>query len=359
MKTKHYLLILTLLALAAASSACTGNRMVASGWAGVTADEDTAYLAFNNHIIAIDLANGNQRWQYPVEPDTKITFYAAPALTDDGQLIVGGYDSVIYSLNPANGQLNWTFDDAQGRYIGGPLVTENGIYAPSSDKNLYALNFSGSPIWNEPFQTGEPLWAQPSTAPECNCVYLASMDHTVYAIDAQSGNELWRTVDLGGAIVSPPAISADHVLYIGTFANQLVALNADTGRELWRFDAQDWVWASPALDGDTLYFGDLSGTFYSLNRNKGQVNWKIQPDGSIVGTPLVTEDGIYFTTEEGSLVSVTPTGAIRWNQSFDESLHAGPVAAGDLILVASSQPEKLLVALDSNGAQKWSFGIEK
>ncbi|MBU0512434.1 MAG: PQQ-binding-like beta-propeller repeat protein [Chloroflexi bacterium] len=359
MKTKHYLLIFILLALAAASSACTGNRMVASGWAGVTADEDTAYLAFNNHVIAIDLDNGNQRWQYPAEPDTKVTFYAAPVLTGDGQIIVGGYDNVLYSLNPANGQVNWTFKEAQGRYIGSPLVTETGIYAPSTDKKLYALDFSGSPIWNEPFQTDEPLWARPSTDSECDCVYLASMDHLVYAIDAQSGDELWRTADLGGAIVSTPIISADHVLYIGTFANQLVALNADTGGELWRFATQDWVWASPALDGDTLYFGDLSGKFYAVDRNNGQVNWQIQPDGSIVGMPLVTEDGIYFTTEEGSLISVTTDGAIRWNQSFDESLHAGPVAAGDLILVASSQPENLLIAIDANGVQKWSFGLEK
>ena len=185
------------------------------------------------------------------------------------------------------------------------------------------------------------------------------MDHKVYAFEINSGRLLWSSPDLGGAIVSTPAISTDKVLYIGTFANELVALDTASGREIWRFPTNDWVWAGPAISEDTLYFGDISGTFYAIERETGVVRWQIQPDGAIVGTPLITPDGIYFTTEEGSLVCVNPEGTIRWNQSFDTSLHAGPVAAGDTILIATSNPENLLIAVDLNGVRKWSFGLEK
>jgi len=89
------------------------------------------------------------------------------------------------------------------------------------------------------------------------------------------------------------------------------------------------------------------------------VQWQYQSDGSIVGKPLVTEDGIYFTTETGSLVSLTPDGAIRWNPTFETSLHAGPVASGDLILITTSDPENLIISVDANGVQKWSFGLEQ
>jgi len=357
---KHTFLIITILALTLLMSACAGSRVgVASGWAGLTTDGETAYLAFNNFVQAINLSNGSERWHYPAEADAKITFYAQPALTTDGQLIVGGYDHVLYSLNPENGQLNWTFDGAEGRYVGGPLVAGDLIFAPSADKKLYALNLNGTLAWATPFETDEPLWAAPATDESCDCIYLGSMDHKVYALEAQTGRLLWKTTDLGGAIVSTPVVSTDHKLYVGTFANEMVALDAESGRELWRFATENWVWGSPVIHEDNLYFGDLDGKFFAVNRSTGVSQWQIQPGSAIVGTPLVTAEGIFFTTEEGSLVSVNPEGTIRWNQPFEDNLHAGPVTAGDSLLVTSSNPENLLIAVDSNGVQKWSFGLEK
>lgn len=350
-------LILIILILSIALSACTGrSSMTASGWAGLTTDEDTAYLTFNTYIIAVNLANGTERWRYPSEADPKLTFYAAPGLTEGGDLIVGGYDNVLYRLNAQNGQATILFDAAEGRYIGAPLVTSNLIYAPSADHKLYALNMDGQKVWE--YETAEPLWAKPATDPDCSCIYLTSMDHKVYALEAATGATVWISEDLGGSIVGTPGISADGMIFVGTFANELVALDAATGKELWRFQAQNWVWAGPAVSEDMLYFGDLSGTFYALDPHNGESQWQLQPDGAIVGKPLITEDGIYFTTEEGSLVAVNSEGAIRWNQPFETNLHAGPVTAGDLILVATSNPENLLIAVDSNGVQKWSYGLE-
>jgi len=353
-------LILIVIALAMLTGACTGNAVtVASGWAGVATDEDTAYLAFNNHVHAINLDSGVERWRFPAEADAKITFYAAPALTDDGQLIVGGYDNVLYSLSTATGQVNWKFEGAEGRFVGSVLVAGETIYAPNANHRLYALGLDGKMAWATPFETGEPLWAQPVADPACDCIYLTSMDHKIYAVNAQTGRQIWATPDLGGAIVGTPALGEDGRLYAGTFASEMLALDAGTGEILWRFATQKWAWASPAIEGETLYFGDLSGTFYALDRQTGQVLWQLQPGGAIVGKPLVYESGIYFTTETGSLLSVTPEGATRWNLPFDLDLHAGPVAAGETILVASSDSEKLLIAVDSNGVQKWSFGIKK
>ena len=65
-------------------------------------------------------------------------------LTPDGQLIVGGFDKKLYSLNPQTGQSNWQFTDAHDRFFGGVLVVNNMIYAPNADYNLYALNLKGT-----------------------------------------------------------------------------------------------------------------------------------------------------------------------------------------------------------------------
>ncbi len=359
MKNKRSALFISIfLLLAVALNGCAGgstSRMAAAGWAGVAADEETAYLAYNSHVYAISLENGNERWRFPAEADPKISFYAAPALTIDGQLIIGGYNNILYSLNPINGQLNWTFEQSDGRFIGGPLATENGIFAPSTDHNLYALEFDGKTMWPA-FETGEQIWTAPATDFECACIYVASMDHRIYAIDAQSGAESWQTVDLGGAIVGTPSLSPDRILYTGTFAKEIIALDAKNGNELWRFSTLDWVWSSPALDETTLYVGDLSGTLYAVDRQTGNQLWQIQTESSIVGKPLITDSTIYFTNEAGSITAIDSKGSARWTKTFEGNTHAGPVAAGELVLVATSQPEALLIAFNANGTQKWLFG---
>ncbi len=329
--------------------------MAAAGWAGIVADEETAYLAYESYVYAIALDSGLERWRFPAEADPKISFYAAPELTNDGQLIIGGYNNIIYSLNPVNGQLNWTFEQSEGRFIGGPLATENGIFAPSTDHYLYALGFNGQPLWPA-FETGEQIWTAPATDFECACIYVASMDHRIYAIDSQSGNEAWKTNDLGGAIVGTPTLSLDRKLYTGTFAKEIIALDAKNGNELWRFATQDWVWSGPALDETALYVGDLSGTFYAIDQKTGHQLWQIQTTSSIVGKPLVADGTIYFTNEEGSITAIDSNGSTRWSQPIEGSTHAGPIAAGELILVATSSPETLLVAYNANGTQKWHFG---
>lgn len=350
--------IILLLLITIAISACTGGagrRVVASGWAGITADEETAYLAYNTHVYAVNLTNGTERWRYPTEPDAGITFYSKPALSEDGQLIVGGYNHTIYSINPVNGQLNWTFEDSEGRFIGGPLVTNQGIYAPSTDTYLYALDFEGQLMWQEPYETEKEIWASPSGDAACDCIYLASMDHMVYAIDAQSGATLWVTEDLGGAIVGSPAIVEDGSLFVGTFAEELIALDASSGSELWRFAAQDWIWGGSASSADALYFGDLSGSLYAVNPETGVQRWLIQPGGAIVDTPLVTDEAVYIAAEEGLLVSVSTEGVTNWQQTFEGNTYSSPILANEILLLPTTQPEALIVALDTNGLQKWTF----
>lgn len=331
--------------------------MTASGWAGIAVDDDTAYVAFNSYVLAINLNNGTQQWRFPTEADAKLSFYAPPALTGDGRLIVGGYDNILYSINIENGQGSPLFEGAEGRFIGGPIIAADTIYAPSADHWLYALRMNGELLWK--FETGEPLWARVATDSDCDCIYIASMDHKVYALDSQNGTLVWSTDDLGGAIVGTPLVSEDNFVYIGTFNNEMIALNSKTGEISWRFPTNDWIWAGPSMDENNLYFGDLSGTIYALNPQNGVSQWQIQPGGAIVGTPLVTEGGIYFTTEDGNLVSVNTNGATRWTKTNETSLYSGPVNADGTILVATSNPENLLIAFDPSGVQKWSFTLEE
>ncbi len=257
--------LFSLLVFGLLSSACTGRTLTANSWPGLLATEDTAYVAYNSHVYAINIASGTLKWQYPTEADRNLTFFADPVQTGTGQIVVGDYHNSLHLLNETTGQEEvgsgaWPFDQAGNRYIAGPVVTDLGIFAPSADGNLYALDFQANTLW-EPFETDGPLWAKPAI--DGDRLYLASMDHFLYALNARSGRMDW-SVDLTGAIVGTPSISEDGMIYIGSFASELVALQTETGAIVWRKPTTDWVWSGPALDGERLYFGDVSGLLYCL-----------------------------------------------------------------------------------------------
>ena len=353
MISKKYLFFISLLLLSITISACSSAIYSSTGWHGLAASADTAYLAAGTQIYAIDLNTGSEDWRYPSKVNSKISFYANPVLTSDGQLIVPGYDHKLYSLNPATGSENWIFTGAKNRLISSPLVTQTMIYQPSADGSIYAVDMTGNKVWVQ--ETGGPLWAQPSTLPDCGCIYVASMDHTVYSFDASTGGLIWQTPDLGGALIGSPAVSTDGSLYVGTFAKEMIALDTTDGTVKWRYTTQDRVWSEPALANDVLYFGDLSGYFYAVNAKDGTALWRIQPQNGIVDTPVVLEDKIYFTNEADTLFIVNTAGDILNSKSIGGLIYSSPVISGDTILVAPTGFDALLVALNLDGNQKWAF----
>jgi eukaryotic-like serine/threonine-protein kinase len=361
MKNKHLTITITLLLAAFMLTGCGGEIYASTGWPGLTVDQGTAYLAYDNHVYAIDLnANGTEKWRFPEESDARITFFAPPTITPDGQLIVGGYNNMLYSLDPQSGQLNWEFSGARNRYIASALATREGIYAPDADKNMYALTLNGEHRWT--FSSEKPTWAQPVTQEENGNIYLPSMDQRIYALrgdlNVLEPVILWQTEKLGGAIVGVPTLSEDGILYTGTFGRTMYAIRASDGMILWQTETEGWIWDGPALAGGRLYFGDLDGNFYALNAGNGNLFWKLTPDnldGPIVGTPLVSNATIYVSTESGSLYALTTDGSIRWSQNVGGRLHAPPQVYNDILLVTPTRGDDHLVALNKNGAILWSF----
>jgi outer membrane protein assembly factor BamB len=355
MKSKKILLITTLLLLSIFISSCSSTIYSSTGWHGLAAGSNLVYLAAGNQVYAVDLNTHLEKWRYPLKPDTKVAFYANPVLTEDGQLLLPSYDHKLYSINPETGIANsWNYAGSTNRLIASPLATQNMIYQPSSDGYIYAIDMKFNEKWKN--KTGGSIWAQPTTDPICGCIYVASMDHYVYSFDATDGKLLWKSVDLQGAIVGTPAVGTDGTLYVGTFGKEMIALDTtNNGAIKWRFSTQDWIWSGPAFANNVLYFGDLSGNFYALDASIGSVLWNVTAQKPIVDTPVVAGDNIYFSTESDTLYTVSTAGAIVRNVLIGGVIYSSPVIAGDIILVAPTGFDSLLVALNLESTQQWTY----
>ena len=355
-KNKKVLFIIILAVVALTLGACTGRRVVATGWSGITVNEETVYFSYGPHAYALNLKNGAKQWQYPAEAANGVDFYAAPVLAEENsQLLVASYNSVLYSVNPVNGSENWSFVAAENRYIAPPLATEEGIFAANSDNSLYALDFNGLLQWE--YETEDPLWASPIYSENCGCIYQASMDHYLYAINPENGKLVWKSEDLGGPIVNSPSISGSGLIVLATFGNEVIALDEETHQIEWRFQTSDWAWASPVVDGEQVYASDISGTFYALDLHSGELLWQVQPGGGIYSSPLVQDGTIFFSTDTSSLIAISQDGVVQRTQPIEGKLYASPVGAGDKVLLAPSEAEYFLVALSESGVQVWGYPL--
>lgn len=362
MKNKRLSLALVLGLLALMLSACGGAPPNAT-WPGLAADDENAYLANGTTLYAVHLSDGEQVWAFTSEE--KSTFYANPAFTSDGQLLIGstGNDRTLYRIDPKlnpdvkdpQPTVTWKFDDAQDHWVATPLVVGETVYAPNADGSLYIfdLSIAGEDKLVNTVTLGGKLWAKPAT--DGQRVFVASLDHNLYIVDMQT--LAVDTVSLGGAISGTPAV-LDGKFYIGSFDSAIVAVNAEDGSVNWTSPVTSWIWSGPLLLNDTLYFGDLEGNFYMLAAVDGQpVLDSIKPDGAILASPILVDGKIVFVTENGTIYmleegSNSPVSL----EKLEAKIYTDPVLAGDLILVAPFQDKtSLLVALDKDGRQAWSF----
>lgn len=350
-------LVLLFVALALLLSACGGDGFLPSSWAGITPSEDGSrlYVSYNQGIYALNATNGITQLTFPAEPQRGTTYFAAPVITPDNQLLAGAYDNHLYSYNLANGAELWRFTEARSRFIASPLVLNDVIYAPNTDGNLYALSLNGTLLTT--FETEKGLWAAPTT--DGDAIYLAAMDGFVYSLGLGSLTVNWQT-DTGAALVTAPVLSEDGLLYVGNFNSEVLALNLQTGVIEWRATLSDLVWGPPALADGMLYVGDLGGTLYAFEAGGSATPvWRVPLQGQLVGAPLVLEDTLYLTSSAGLFYAIDLQGVIRWVREVPESQLMGtPVALGDLIVVSEVETDNVLIAYDRNGTVQWQFSAD-
>ena len=86
-------------------------------------------------------------------------------------------------------------------------------------------------------------------------VYIFSQDHRLYAVDRQTGQELWNFET--NTVYSPASPTvADGQVYL-VIDGQLYVLDGQTGREVWRFQLIPGANLTPVVTGDVVLVNKL------------------------------------------------------------------------------------------------------
>jgi outer membrane protein assembly factor BamB len=341
--------------LAALLAGC-GTGAANSSWPGLLVREDTAYLADNNHVAAVNIADGSMRWQYPVKGKMEATlmFYSDPIMDSQGKLAIGSYDGSVVRLNPATGDLLWRNADNKKRIIAPVLEGPDGKYYVSPEgADLTVLNpEDGKAIGTIPLDGGSS-WGMMAANGER--IFAATLEHKVIALTVSSGQRNW-TRDMGAPMAGGISL-VDGRLYLGTFDNKALSLDAQTGDTVWEIATKGWVWQPPVVKGDIAYLVDLSGTLQAVSVADGKPLWSVTLDGPAQVAPVVDDTAVYIGQSSGKVRAFSAVdGKPLWEFMLEGNVYGSMQMSGDRLLVAVMGSKYQLVSmLRSSGAIQWTF----
>jgi outer membrane biosynthesis protein TonB len=139
----------------------------------------------------------------------------------------------------------------------------------------------------------------------------------VYALDAGSGDEVWR-FDTEMPIGHSPTV-VGNVLYVGGFDKRVYSLNADTGGLIWTFTgAKGGFSTNPLVIEGKVLLGSRDGYFYALDQNNGNLLWQYpasseDPLGPILYSAAYKDGQVFFAANDNYAYSLdVNTGALIW-----------------------------------------------
>jgi outer membrane protein assembly factor BamB len=222
----------------------------------VIADDTAVYFADNKAVVSLNLKTGEKKWQYemPFPWNEKNPLYI------EGETLIigdrGGFEmvatggsvgsvnlpSTLFALNTANGEVRWSREN-----LTVPVVVENVVYG--------------------------------------------QFDGKLYAIDVESGEEIWNIRIDGVEYV------ANRELIVTTKRDSIRGFDSKTGEELWELSGVEPKERLKPLyiSEELVYFSDFFGSLYAADIGTGTIMGIFNPEGNVITNPPVIHNGtLYF-----------------------------------------------------------------
>ena len=325
-------------------------------------------------LYALDANTGNIKW----------TFQTGGAITNSptivGNLVIfGSNDRNLYAVNTNTGLMYWRFSTGSsgvGENIEvSPAVNLSTVYFSCSNGKLYAIDTTTQTISGVVIPTQK--WvsvngSSRSSGPTIDngLVFSSASDKTISAFAAQTGLRKWQyTLDDLSSLSN--AVVLNNTVYAFAQNSSLYALNATTGNLLWKTLLDPGftgaIYGSPTIWNGTLYVpstnsgGAVTNQICAVNITTGAIKWfSVNPGeaGSIVLGPAVYNGILYGTSDNARIYAWdATTGVLKWKYNTgNTSIYSSPTIANDLVYFAGENGT--VYAVDAAaGTLKWQKKI--
>jgi len=272
---------------------------------------------------------------------------------DNDIAFFGSDDGYIYALDTKKQQLQWKFETT-GKVRSNAAINSKYVYLSSDDGYLYALDkTTGKMAWQFDLQDGDVARILPKNAPPWafdyakssprlvdNHLYIGSADGHLYAINATTGQQLWR-YKTGGIIRSTPAFH-NGLIFVGSWDGHVYALEQKSGALKWRFTTDATVTSNPVIIQDTLIIGSRDTYIYALDPTTGDKKWQYRfIDGSWVESSAIAahqESAFYIGSSDSKKVLKfdLTSGQVLWSRHTSGWTWATPLLNDGVVYIGST-----------------------
>lgn len=296
---------------------------------------------------------------------------------DDAQLLSGPIlvngavytidtESVVTAVDGETGNIYWQVEteldeEKDGSWGGGIASDGHLLYVTTGFAAVIAIDAS----------TGDEIWRTAVSGPmrssatiHDGTVFVITKDNKLHALTAATGELLWEhSGRLGGAGLlgaSSPAVFGDVVIAAYS-SGEIFALNTRTGSEFWSDSLASVrrlgsgaglsdIRARPVISGRRVFVASRAGRMAAISLSTGQRIWELGL--SSVTQPWVADEYVFVVTDSGEVAAVkASSGLVRWvthiGQYENEKRQrgrirwVGPILASDRLIVAGSNGEIL------------------
>lgn len=330
------------------------------------AEERYNLLCFRAH----DAQTGTEVWKTVVDPFPDEPNYGVGLIA--GLTYAAGYvygiteASNLFALNAETGEVAWrrSWDPVDRDTNVSPIVQDGVVYVAlgfpttgNTDGGVRALDAgTGDTIWKYVDAGGYTADSDPDDTTDENdnghfqgmamgeeSLYLAGDTSGVYALDPATGAERWEQHELGSEDVT----FADGRVYC--YGGDIVAAVTPAGTVEWETSIgtianNNLVQAGYAVANGLLYVVTYGGEVVALEATSGGEVWRASPDdnrlGDVRGSPVLVGDGdvVYVGTDVGVTYAFdAKTGAERWHSDYTKARGGHFTVANGAVYVQSTK----------------------
>ncbi len=323
--------------------------------AGGTANKSYGHLALGLQL--------RTAWTASIAGSGSKRRLAASPVIGGGRLFAMGTDGMVNAFDAASGARAWSRsfsisgDGSSSVFGGGVSFDSDRVYVTTGVGEVAALDAkTGNQLWK--VKPAGPLRGSPTIA--FNAVYVMTQNNQIHALNTEDGAPLWNeSGSLGQAGVfgvAAPAAGQGTVI-AGYSSGELIAYRYENGRTLWSdalartsistaVGVLTDVDADPIIDRGRVFALGQGGRMAAYDLLSGQRIWELNLAG--ISTPAVAGDWVFTLTDDAKLLCIARnSGKVRWITQLPRYKNeekrkngiywTGPILAGNYLWIANSE----------------------
>jgi outer membrane protein assembly factor BamB len=345
------------------------------------------FVGSSDHgLYAVRVEDGTVLWRFET-----LGFVQCAPLYDPAEDVVyfGSNDGALYKVAAQNGKLLWRFM-TNAEVARRPVLAGGLLYATNANDTVLALEpNTGKLRWHQHRTpaTGMEVAGHAGVAVFRGKVYSGFSDGTVDAFDPLTGAERWTPVDLAAEVEAttgeaptyldvdttplPDMLQTGPVVFVASYAGGVFALDAETGTQVWANPgvlgvSELVVWSEPAhpvkvrdqasktaaVVPERRLLLAASGTsgLWALDPETGTEVWRRALPSGGVSAPVPIQGALLVSTTRLGLFLLSPRGGelIDGIHMVDGSAMT-PAAAGTRAFVLTNGGSLLSVRIAPPG----------